>query len=97
VRSDDWSIVASSARGRDTVRRIYPQTTVYEEAVIVFDLAHWHTPFGCVAWPAFWTPTQKGPWPTGGEVDIIDGTVLPISPILPSICSCARYLPSCRF
>jgi hypothetical protein len=70
MRADDWSIVNASARGRDSVR-ISSQTT-YDEAVFVLDLAH--MPAGCATWPAFWTKSQTGPWPVGGEVDIIEGT-----------------------
>jgi hypothetical protein len=73
MRADDWSIVAPSARGRDSVR-IYSQNA-YDEAIIVLDLSH--MPFGCSAWPAFWTFSQKGPYPAGGEVDVIEGTRLP--------------------
>jgi len=31
-------------------------------------------PVGCATWPAFWTLSSTGPWPAGGEVDIIEGT-----------------------
>ncbi|KAH9027702.1 concanavalin A-like lectin/glucanase domain-containing protein [Lactarius pseudohatsudake] len=30
-------------------------------------------PAGCGTWPAFWTLSQAGPWPHGGEIDIIEG------------------------
>ena len=70
MRADDWSIVDPSARGRDSVR--ISTQNAYGESIIVLDLAH--MPAGCATWPAFWTNSQKGPWPNGGEVDIIEGT-----------------------
>lgn len=73
MRADDWPVINSSARGRDSVR-ISSQTS-YDEAVFVLDLVH--MPAGCATWPAFWTKSQKGPWPAGGEVDIIEGTPMP--------------------
>jgi hypothetical protein len=70
LRADDWSIVKASARGRDSVR--ISSQTAYAEAVLVLDVAH--MPAGCATWPAFWTNSQAGPWPAGGEIDIIEGT-----------------------
>jgi len=75
MRADDWSIVDASARGRDSVR--ISSQTAYDEAILVLDLTH--MPAGCATWPAFWTKSQAGPWPTGGEVDIIEGTHPPVS------------------
>jgi hypothetical protein len=69
MRADDWSIVNASARGRDSVR--ISSQTAYDEAVFVLDLEH--MPYGCATWPAFWTLSQQGPWPAGGEIDIIEG------------------------
>ena len=75
MRADDWSIVDPSARGRDSVR--ISSQTAYDEAIFVLDLAH--MPAGCATWPAFWTLSQQGPWPAGGEIDIIEGTRPPMS------------------
>ena len=75
MRADDWSIVDPSARGRDSVR--ISSQTAYDEAIFVLDLAH--MPAGCSTWPAFWTLSQQGPWPAGGEIDIIEGMCPPIS------------------
>lgn len=72
MRADDWSIVEPSARGRDSVR--ISTQNAYGESIFVLDLAH--MPAGCATWPAFWTTSQKGPWPNGGEVDIIEGVNL---------------------
>ncbi|KAI0283804.1 concanavalin A-like lectin/glucanase domain-containing protein [Russula brevipes] len=72
MRADDVSIVGPKARGRDSIR--ISSKTAYDEAVIVLDLAH--MPTGCATWPAFWTLSAKGPWPKGGEIDIIEGNNL---------------------
>jgi hypothetical protein len=72
MRANDWSIVDASARGRDSVR--ISTQNAYGESIFVLDLAH--MPAGCATWPAFWAKSQKGPWPNGGEVDIIEGTLL---------------------
>jgi hypothetical protein len=72
MRADDWSIVDPSARGRDSVR--ISSQSAYDEAIFVLDLAH--MPAGCATWPAFWSLSQQGPWPAGGEVDIIEGVNL---------------------
>ncbi|KAH9979070.1 concanavalin A-like lectin/glucanase domain-containing protein [Lactifluus volemus] len=72
MRADNWSIVDSSARGRDSVR--ISSTTSYDDALFVLDIAH--MPAGCATWPAFWTLSKDGPWPQGGEIDIIEGVNL---------------------
>ncbi|KAH9985818.1 glycoside hydrolase family 16 protein [Russula compacta] len=72
MRADDVSIVSPSARGRNS-NRISSQNA-YNDTVIVLDLAH--MPQGCSTWPAFWTLSQAGPWPNGGEIDIIEGVNL---------------------
>ena len=70
MRADSTKVVGDAARGRDSVR--VHSTGAYDEAVVVLDLAH--MPEGCATWPAFWTLSQRGPWPTGGEIDIIEGS-----------------------
>jgi len=74
MRADDWSIVSPSARGRDSIR--ISSRKAYDEGIFVLDLAH--MPAGCATWPAFWTLSQAGPWPNGGEIDIIEGMRPPI-------------------
>jgi beta-glucanase (GH16 family) len=70
MRADSTKIVGTNDRGRDSVR--ISSWNAYDEAVIVLDVQH--MPEGCATWPAFWTLSQAGPWPNGGEIDIIEGT-----------------------
>ncbi|KAH8994699.1 concanavalin A-like lectin/glucanase domain-containing protein [Lactarius hatsudake] len=72
MRADDWSIVDPAARGRDSIR--ISSQKAYDEAIFVLDLEH--MPAGCSTWPAFWTLSKAGPWPNGGEIDIIEGVNL---------------------
>ncbi|KAH9165476.1 concanavalin A-like lectin/glucanase domain-containing protein [Lactarius sanguifluus] len=72
MRADDWSIVDPAARGRDSIRIL--SQNAYDEAIFVLDLKH--MPAGCSTWPAFWTLSKAGPWPNGGEIDIIEGVNL---------------------
>jgi hypothetical protein len=69
MRPNDHDIVPPEARGRDSVR--ITSLKSYEDSVIVLDLEH--MPEGCSTWPAFWTLSKAGPWPNGGEIDIIEG------------------------
>jgi len=69
MRADDFNNVKQGARGRDSVRII--SDNAYGEAVIILDLQH--MPEGCSTWPAFWSLSQQGPWPNGGEIDFIEG------------------------
>jgi len=67
IGCDMTTVVGTKARGRQSVR-INTQKT-YQSGLFIFDLTH--MPTGCATWPAFWT---VGPgWPTGGEIDIIEG------------------------
>ncbi|OBZ70659.1 putative glycosidase C21B10.07 [Grifola frondosa] len=72
MRADDYSVVSQSARGRNSVR--ISSYKAYDESIIVLDLQH--MPEGCSTWPAFWSLSQKGPWPHGGEIDIVEGVNL---------------------
>ena len=71
MRADSTSIVGKGERGRNSVR--ISSWNAYEESVIVLDLQH--MPEGCATWPAFWTLSQQGPWPNGGEIDIVEGAL----------------------
>lgn len=44
---------------------------LYGNSMVVMDLAA--MPHGCSVWPAFWMLSGKKQWPTGGEIDIIEG------------------------
>lgn len=69
MRADSTQVVAPASRGRDSIR--ITSHNAYNDSMIVLDLAH--MPEGCATWPAFWTISQGGPWPNGGEIDIIEG------------------------
>ncbi|KAI0374157.1 hypothetical protein BV20DRAFT_988506 [Pilatotrama ljubarskyi] len=69
MRADSQNVVSLNARGRDSVR--ISSLKAYDEAVVILDLQH--MPEGCGTWPAFWSLSQQGPWPNGGEIDIIEG------------------------
>ncbi|KAL4249522.1 Glycosyl Hydrolase Family 16 [Abortiporus biennis] len=69
MRADSTKFVAADERGRRSVR--ISSRNAYDESLIILDLQH--MPEGCTTWPAFWTISQQGPWPEGGEIDIIEG------------------------
>ena len=69
MRADDFKTVPAAARGRDSIR--IQSKNSYNDSVMVLDLSH--MPEGCATWPAFWTNNAPGPWPQGGEIDIIEG------------------------
>ncbi|PCH36174.1 glycoside hydrolase family 16 protein [Wolfiporia cocos MD-104 SS10] len=69
MRADDYNIVPPNTRGRNSVRIL--SNKAYGDSLAVLDLQH--MPEGCSTWPAFWSLSQKGPWPAGGEIDIIEG------------------------
>ena len=73
MRADDTTIVPPTARGRDSIR--ISSLNAYTESIVVLDVQH--MPAGCSAWPAFWTLSKAGPWPNGGEIDIIEGQNMP--------------------
>ncbi|KAG1731523.1 glycoside hydrolase family 16 protein [Suillus paluster] len=72
MRADDTKKVANTSRGRESVR--IQSLEAYDDALFVLDIAH--MPEGCSTWPAWWTLSQQGPWPHGGEIDIIEGVNL---------------------
>lgn len=69
MRADATNVVTQGSRGRDSVR--VSSYNAYDESIIVLDLQH--MPEGCATWPAFWTLSAQGPWPQGGEIDIVEG------------------------
>ncbi|KAF8585955.1 glycoside hydrolase family 16 protein [Ramaria rubella] len=69
MRADYTNKVLPTARGRKSVR--IQSSASYADSIVVLDLSH--MPEGCSTWPAFWTISAVGPWPQGGEIDIIEG------------------------
>ncbi|KAJ7287593.1 glycoside hydrolase family 16 protein [Mycena rebaudengoi] len=69
MRADNTNRVPPASRGRDSVR--ITSKAAYETSVMVLNL--WHMPTGCGTWPAWWSLSKAGPWPHGGEVDMIEG------------------------
>ncbi|KAH9948669.1 concanavalin A-like lectin/glucanase domain-containing protein [Amylocystis lapponica] len=72
MRADDFNIVPQDARGRNSIR--ISSNSSYNDTVTVLDLQH--MPEGCSTWPAFWSLSATGPWPRGGEIDIVEGVNL---------------------
>lgn len=72
MRADSTKKVAKSDRGRASVR--IHSLDAYDDALFVLDISH--MPEGCATWPAWWTLSANGPWPHGGEIDVIEGVNL---------------------
>ncbi|KAH6914153.1 endo-1,3(4)-beta-glucanase chain A [Coprinopsis sp. MPI-PUGE-AT-0042] len=72
MRADHWSKTSPFSRGRDSVR--IRSKAAWGDSLLVLDLEH--MPEGCATWPAFWTLSENGPWPAGGEIDILEGVNL---------------------
>ena len=70
MRADSTNVV--NGTGRDSIRIL--SSRAYTDSVAILDLQH--MPQGCATWPAFWSLSQAGPWPDGGEIDIIEGTCI---------------------
>ena len=75
MAADSQNVVTPGSRGRKSIR--ISSYNAYDESVILLDVKH--MPEGCGTWPAFWTLSQKGPWPKGGEIDIVEGTSSPFA------------------
>ena len=72
MRADAQNVIPpSNPRGRSSVR--ISSNKAWDESIIILDLQH--MPEGCTTWPAFWSLSHQGPWPHGGEIDIIEGTI----------------------
>src|SRR5882757_7067964 len=67
---DSTNPVVPGSRGRDSIRISSKRS--FDESVTILDLEH--MPHGCGTWPAFWSFSATGPWPTGGEIDVIEVT-----------------------
>ena len=61
---------SEAPNGRGSVRVTSAQA--YHHGLIIADIAH--MPTGCGTWPAFWMVGM--PWPTNGEIDIVEGVNL---------------------
>ena len=72
MRADSYAVILpnSYSRGRDSVR--ITSNECWGDSIIIADISH--MPEGCATWPAFWTASKAGPWPVGGEIDIIEGS-----------------------
>ncbi|KAJ7698146.1 glycoside hydrolase family 16 protein [Mycena rosella] len=69
LRADATTVISdSSSVGRNSVR--IKSNNAYTTHVAVFDIVH--MPQGCGTWPAVWE-TNEATWPSGGEVDILEG------------------------
>ncbi len=69
MRADYHRLVTNGERGRDSIR--ISSHNAWGDSLSILDLKH--MPEGCATWPAYWTLSKAGPWPNGGEVDIIEG------------------------
>ena len=65
---DNKTVLSTSSAGRASVRM--SSTASYNHGLFIADIAHMPSST-CGLWPAYWL---LGPnWPTGGEIDIIEG------------------------
>ncbi|MCJ1315309.1 hypothetical protein MMC15_000626 [Xylographa vitiligo] len=65
---DNTNVISPNGPGRNSVR--LQSNAAYNNALIIGDFAHMPGS-DCGIWPAFWV---VGPnWPSGGEIDIIEG------------------------
>ncbi|KAG9004819.1 hypothetical protein FRB90_010703 [Tulasnella sp. 427] len=69
MRADSTTVLDPKGPGRDSVR--ITSKKQYGYSVMVLDVRH--MPEGCGTWPAFWTNSNNSTWPSGGEIDIIEG------------------------
>ncbi|KAK0458705.1 endo-beta-glucanase [Desarmillaria tabescens] len=68
LRADYTNVLDPAGAGRDSVR-IQSNKQYGSNTVMVFNMRH--MPQGCGTWPAVWTVAV--PWPTMGEIDIVEG------------------------
>ncbi|CAD6965213.1 unnamed protein product [Tilletia laevis] len=68
IRADSTNFVDPSSEGRASVRMHSKEPM--GDGLLIAKISK--MPVGCGSWPAFWTVTQNT-WPTGGEVDILEG------------------------
>lgn len=68
LQADHKTVLDPGGPGRDSVRIISKKA--YTQHIAIFDVRH--MPQGCGTWPAIWETRGKD-WPTGGEIDILEG------------------------
>ncbi|KAG2018795.1 glycosyl hydrolase family 16, variant 2 [Coprinopsis cinerea AmutBmut pab1-1] len=68
LRGDYKSVLSPTGPGRNSVR--IRSKRKFSTHVAVFDVRH--MPEGCGTWPAIWETEESG-WPSGGELDIVEG------------------------
>lgn len=69
MRADDTTTFSvGSGTGRKSVR-IHSKNTM-GDGIVIAKVSK--MPTGCATWPALWTCT-RGNWPSGGEIDIVEG------------------------
>ncbi|KAI3331338.1 glycoside hydrolase family 16 protein [Ustulina deusta] len=67
---DSINTYSTSDKGRPSVR--ITSNDQFTHGLFIADFSHMPSST-CGTWPAFWAFNNEGHWPTGGEVDIIEG------------------------
>ncbi|KAH6884743.1 glycoside hydrolase family 16 protein [Coprinopsis sp. MPI-PUGE-AT-0042] len=68
LRGDYKTVLTADGPGRNSVR--IRSKRAFKNHVAVFNVRH--MPEGCGTWPAIWETKESG-WPSGGELDILEG------------------------
>ncbi|EFP89962.2 uncharacterized protein PGTG_16250 [Puccinia graminis f. sp. tritici CRL 75-36-700-3] len=66
MKVDNYTYLADG-QNRNSIRLTSKKSFKY--GLVILDVMK--MPFGCSAWPAFWTVGEN--WPHGGEIDIVEG------------------------